>query len=87
MTFDEQEPKDTATEMPDSALYKPVEFRTTALHQSKVELTWDETDHVREKKTIEAFGKKDMEEVDLQDYLASSSGGEEDGEENNEFIS
>ena len=78
MTFDDQ-PKDSATEMPDAALYKPVEFRTTALHQSKVELTWDETDHVREKRTLEVFGKKDLEEADVQAYLASSSG-EEDSE-------
>ena len=81
MTFDDQEPKDVALDMPDKDLYEaPSQFRTTALHQSKVELTWDETDHVRAKKTIEVFKKKDLDGVDMRAYLASSSEEEEEDE-------
>ncbi|XP_022105299.1 ESF1 homolog, partial [Acanthaster planci] len=82
VTFD-HEPKEVTTEPPDTALYKPVEFRTAALHQSRVELTWDETNHQRTVKTAEAFKKKNVEDMDVSAFLASSS--DEDGEERWEF--
>ncbi|XP_038072502.1 ESF1 homolog [Patiria miniata] len=78
VAFD-NEPKEVATELPDTSLYKPVEFRTSALHQSRVELTWDETSHQRAIKTAEAFKKKNVEDMDVSAFLASSS--DEDGEE------
>ncbi|XP_033638368.1 ESF1 homolog [Asterias rubens] len=84
VTF-EKEPKDVATDMPDASLYKPIEFRTSALHQSRVELTWDETNHHRTVKTAEAFKKKSIEEMDVSAFLASSSDDNEEEGDNWEF--
>ncbi|XP_032228772.2 ESF1 homolog isoform X2 [Nematostella vectensis] len=73
----EHEPTSSATEMPDLNTYKPPEFETTALHQSNVKLTWDETDANRLKTTMKKFSKGDIEAMDFKAYLASSSDDEE----------
>lgn len=77
MTFDHP-PKAECTELP--ASYKPSLFFTTALCQSKVDLTWDETDYNRLKVTMNpALGKRsrkaraEIKEEDFKAYLASSS--------------
>lgn len=86
MTFDD-EPKDVCTSLPSAdSLYEPEAFVTKALHQSKVECTWDETDRERTRITRRKFGKEEMEALDLKDYLASSSSedegvGGDDGED------
>ncbi|KAL3872948.1 hypothetical protein ACJMK2_036117 [Sinanodonta woodiana] len=77
MTFD-QEPKSECKEMPDSSTYKPPQFFTTALAQSKVDLTWDETDRERVSLMMQKFNDmKDLKEDDFQAYLASSSDDED----------
>lgn len=67
-----QEPREVCTKLPDLTKYKPHLFTTSALQQAKVELTWDATNPHR----IEAIkcardGK--IDDLDLKDYLASSS--------------
>ncbi|XP_067900417.1 ESF1 homolog [Heterodontus francisci] len=76
LTF-EDEPKDVAADV-DLAAYKPKYFTSTALSTSKVELTWDETDHERVTTLTKQFKKDEIEEMDFKAYLASSS--EEDDE-------
>ena len=74
MTFDEHPPKDVADQIPDKDFYKPSNFVTTALNQSKVDLTWDETNHRRLALTTRKFNEDDLANMDMNDYLASSSG-------------
>ena len=57
-------------------------FCTTALHQTNVKLTWDETDLGRQRATMRKFTKEDILEMDFNAYLASSS--DEDEPEKNE---
>ena len=59
-------------------------FSTTALHQTNVKLTWDETDPGRQRATMRKFKKEDLLEMDFNAYLASSSDEEEpqEGDEN-----
>lgn len=58
-------------------------FSTTALHQTNVKLTWDETDPGRQRATMRKFKKEDLLEMDFNAYLASSSDEEDkqDGDE------
>lgn len=79
MEFD-QEPHSVATELPASGLYKAPEFSTTALHQTNVKLTWDETDPGRQRTTMRKFKKEDLLEMDFKAYLASSSDEDEPNE-------
>ncbi|KAL5009090.1 hypothetical protein ScPMuIL_014671 [Solemya velum] len=85
MTFD-QAPESSCTGMPDSSLYKPSQFYTTALGQSKVDLTWDETDRERVSKLTSKVKvtKDDIKEADFQAYLASSSSEEDENTERGE---
>ncbi|CAL1676964.1 unnamed protein product [Lasius platythorax] len=80
MTFD-QEPKEICTEIPEPVKYEPRQFTTTALQQVKVELTWDETNVDRQEFTQKLNSGKlqDIDENDLQTYLANGS--EDDSEE------
>ncbi|XP_036386542.1 ESF1 homolog [Megalops cyprinoides] len=79
VTFDE-EPKDVATDV-DLASYTPKYFTSTATATSKVELTWDETDHERVTTLSKKFKKDEILDMDFQAYLASSSEEEEEEEE------
>lgn len=81
MEFD-QEPHSVATELPAVGMYTAPEFCTTALHQTNVKLTWDETDLGRQRTTMRKFTKEDLLEMDFNAYLASSS--DEDEPEGNE---
>ncbi|KAI4523155.1 hypothetical protein K525DRAFT_197074 [Schizophyllum commune Loenen D] len=85
MTFDE-EPRDEATNETDApdAPYKAVDFVTDALRHSKVKLTWDEDDPERAKVTRRAFTKKEIEEADFRQYIASSGSEDEDEGEDGE---
>lgn len=67
--------------MPDLAKYKPRQFTTTALQQAKVQLTWDETNTERKEITQKInTGKLDeVDENDIQAYLASGTSDEESG--------
>ncbi|XP_060086814.1 ESF1 homolog [Heteronotia binoei] len=78
VTFD-GEPKDAASET-DGAPYKPKFFTSAAVATSKVDITWDETDHERVTSLSRTFKKDELLDMDFQAYLASSSE-EEEGEQ------
>nr|XP_060642028.1 ESF1 homolog [Anolis sagrei ordinatus] len=80
VAFDD-EPKDVASEV-DGAAYKPKFFTSAAVATSKVDITWDETDHERVTSLNRTFKKDELLDMDFQAYLASSS--EEDDEEEEE---
>ncbi|XP_045773040.1 ESF1 homolog [Maniola jurtina] len=71
VTFD-QEPRETCTKLPDLTKYKPRLFTTTALQQAKVDLTWDATNPKRAELIKGALDGK-IDDLDLKEYLASSS--------------
>ncbi|OUC48473.1 hypothetical protein D917_06151, partial [Trichinella nativa] len=72
MTFDESKIKDSASDVNAVVGYRPNYFRTTALCQTKVDLTWDETDYHRTQKIRQAFDAvKNFDDIDLHDLLAS----------------
>ncbi|XP_064624049.1 ESF1 homolog isoform X2 [Lineus longissimus] len=79
MTF-EHEPKSVVKDVADISTYKPSLFFNTALNQSKVSLTWDETDQDRLKVTMRKPKSGEIDMMDVQAYLASSSGEEEEDE-------
>ena len=68
------------------SLLRVLRFSTTALHQTNVKLTWDETDPGRQRTTMRKFNKDEILEMDFNAYLASSSDEEEleGGEENSD---
>ncbi|XP_077670197.1 ESF1 homolog isoform X2 [Eretmochelys imbricata] len=76
VTFDD-EPKDIASEV-DGAAYKPKYFTSAAMGTSKVDITWDETDHERVTSLHRNFKKDELLDMDFQAYLASSSEEEEE---------
>lgn len=67
-----QEPREVCSKLPDLRKYKPRLFTTTALQQAKVELTWDATNPNRTEIIKNALDGK-IEDLDLKEYLASSS--------------
>ncbi|XP_048357241.1 ESF1 homolog [Sphaerodactylus townsendi] len=76
VTFDD-EPKDMASEV-DGAPYKPKFFTSAAVATSKIDITWDETDHERVASLSRNFKKDELLDMDFQAYLASSSEEEEE---------
>ncbi|XP_061845213.1 ESF1 homolog [Colius striatus] len=76
VTFDDK-PKDEATEV-NVAAYKPKYFTSAAMGTSKVDITWDETDHERVTSLSRTFNKEELLDMDFQAYLASSSEEEEE---------
>ncbi|XP_027682331.2 ESF1 homolog isoform X2 [Chelonia mydas] len=76
VTFDD-EPKDIASEV-DGAAYKPKYFTSAAMGTSKVDITWDETDHERITSLHRNFKKDELLDMGFQAYLASSSEEEEE---------
>ncbi|KAM6280593.1 ESF1 homolog isoform 1-T2 [Porphyrio hochstetteri] len=76
VTFDEK-PKDAASEV-NVAVYKPKYFTSAAMGTSKVDITWDETDHERVTSLSRTFKKEELLDMDFQAYLASSSEEEEE---------
>ncbi|RWS00182.1 ESF1-like protein [Dinothrombium tinctorium] len=76
-----ESPKSECTSMPDFISYKPPVFITTALQQSKVQLTWDETDPKRNAKFQKAFqhaDKDDIKDDDIRAYLATDESSEDE---------
>lgn len=67
-----QAPREICDKLPDLTKYKPRLFTTTALQQAKVELTWDATNPNRTELIKSALDGK-IDDLDLKDYLASSS--------------
>uniref|UniRef100_A0A8B9LYS7 ESF1 nucleolar pre-rRNA processing protein homolog n=1 Tax=Accipiter nisus TaxID=211598 RepID=A0A8B9LYS7_9AVES len=76
VTFDDK-PKDEASEV-NIAVYKPKYFTSAAMGTSKVDITWDETDHERVTSLSRTFKKEELLDMDFQAYLASSSEEEEE---------
>lgn len=75
----QQEPRDTATSV--TLNYKAPIFSNKAMSSSKVELTWDRDDPERFKLRKKKFSKDEINDIDLQAYLASESDDEEDDDE------
>jgi len=48
---------------------KFLRFLNTALQQSTVRLTWDESDPKRMQNTMRQFTKEDLENMDFKDYI------------------
>ncbi|XP_075154791.1 ESF1 homolog [Haematobia irritans] len=88
-TFDDDEPSDVCTEMPDISTYQPRQFTTTALQQAKVDLTWDETEVDRKELGDKlSSGKLDgISDKDLRKIVAYSSEEEEEDNETGEDVS
>ena len=78
MTFDET-PKETCTGVSDLTSFQPSSFTTTAFCQASVQVTWDETDIDRLKKTMKQFTEEDVENDQFEELIASSE--EESGDE------
>lgn len=66
-------PHDQCTELPEKSVYKPILFRNTALTQTKVRCTWDETPIERRRLLKKNYTLEELEKVDLDAYLASES--------------
>nr|XP_057941243.1 ESF1 homolog [Doryrhamphus excisus]XP_057941330.1 ESF1 homolog [Doryrhamphus excisus] len=66
------QPKDAATDI-NLAAYTPKLFTSSASATSKVQLTWDETDHERVSALSKKMNKSELLEMDFKAYLASSS--------------
>ena len=81
MTFDET-PKETCTGVTDLTTFEPSAFTTTAFCQANVQVTWDETNIERLKKTMKKFTEEDVENDQFDDLIASSE--EESSEEGEE---
>lgn len=74
VTFDSSiPPHDQCTELPDKSVYKPILFRNTALTQTKVRCTWDETPIERRRLLKKKYTLEELEKVDLDAYLATDS--------------
>lgn len=81
MTF-EDKPSSQCVTAPDFATYKAPNFVTSALQQSKVQMTWDETDPARQQKIEHAFASKSEQALDdLEAFLASSESEHIDSDE------
>lgn len=76
-SFEHDPPHDVCTSVPQN--YKPNDFVTDALQHSKVKLTWDEDDPQRKQASKRAFSQREVEDMDLQAYLASDT--ESEGED------
>jgi hypothetical protein len=85
MTFDSSiPPHDQCTQLPDKTVYKPVLFRNTALTQTKVRCTWDETPIERRRLTKKKYTLEELDKIDLDAYLASESDEEPQDEDDND---
>ncbi|XP_022163920.1 ESF1 homolog [Myzus persicae] len=84
----DQEPKEVCDKLPDLTKYKPHLFTTTALQQAKVNLTWDETDPRRSElvNKLKTNPKSEINDSDLQNYVAFSSEDEDSDDESNKFV-
>uniref|UniRef100_A0A8C5T2A0 ESF1 nucleolar pre-rRNA processing protein homolog n=1 Tax=Malurus cyaneus samueli TaxID=2593467 RepID=A0A8C5T2A0_9PASS len=83
VTFDDK-PKDVASEV-NIAAYKPKYFTSAAMGTSKVDITWDETDHERVTSLSRTFNKEELLDMDFQAYLASSSEEEEEEQQGDDI--
>ncbi|XP_067938735.1 ESF1 homolog [Watersipora subatra] len=76
MEFNEDELKESANHVPDN--YEPKFFINPALGQSLVRCTWDENGPDRSGVLNKKYQADDLEQLDMDDYLASDSDKEEE---------
>lgn len=71
--FDQDDCKAECTKLPDVTAYKAPRFIASALQQTSVRFTWDETDVKRQDKLRRAYTIEELEKDDLDAYLASET--------------
>lgn len=76
--FDSEDIKAECDQVPDLSSYKAPLFINSALQQTTVNFTWDQTDVKRQEKLHRAFTKEEMEKDDLDAYIGSGSESDED---------
>ncbi|KAF9618504.1 hypothetical protein IFM89_001905 [Coptis chinensis] len=88
----ERSPRDVATEVPEN--YNVVDFKTQALQQSNIRLTWDEDEPNRKAlrrnftdkqvgQLISSFGFK-LDELDINNFIATDESGSDDDDDDND---
>lgn len=77
--FDDADIRAECDKLPDLTTYKAPQFINSALQQTTVKLTWDETDIKRQEKLNRAYTKEELDKDDLDEFLASAD--EDDDEE------
>lgn len=78
MEFNDHPPKQRVTSLPDPLTFKATSFVSPALSMTKLGLTWDETDPKRTAITRHRFTEKELENLDVSEFLASPSESEDD---------
>lgn len=71
--FDQADERARCDKMPDLSTYKAPQFINSALQQTSVRFTWDETDVKRQEKLRRGYTEKELAKDDLEAYLASES--------------
>lgn len=85
--FEEEDVKAKCDKLPDLTSYQAPQFINSALQQTTVKFTWDETDARRQDKLLKAYTKEELDKDDLEAYLASETDSVEEleDEEMDEF--
>lgn len=78
MEFNPSDVKEECKEAPDVVTYKAPLFINSALQQTTVKFTWDETDIDRQDKLRRAYTNEELEKDDLDAYLASETDDEDE---------